>query len=352
MSDRPPRGGLGSVWIKVRVTRTTAPLPGRTRAARGIREGRRSPLALVLLAIIGGGLGLIVLQALSEGRPTADEQDLQIEAASTVAGALTSASSESSSKPRPTSTPTRPPLPTEPPEVFDVGLPSVSIRILDETRPTGNLKVSVFAGGAPVPGINFDAYKAVIDIADRWSLTDDHLYGDDIEITAGGRGLTTNFNGLIDAKIPPGKYGLVHTESHIDKVLLMKGNWGLFVQGRANSAFVPFEIVPNRTTEIIIDMAILEIGLLDPQGEALKGQRLLVFCQEEDIAGKKIPYDGFGFCRVDTRTEATGLATLNLAAGDYVVNVSFRRGFASIDEWFYDISLEPGEVRREIFTIP
>ncbi len=102
-------------------------------------------------------------------------------------------------------------------------------------------------------------------------------------------------------------------------------------------------------TDIKVSLAHLEIGVIDKSGNVVKDRLVYVYCQGRDVANKKIPTDcGDGWNNF-RKTDYTGLTSFNLGAGTYAIEVA-SDGYEA-DYYFYDVSVQPGESRRDVLTI-
>jgi len=102
-----------------------------------------------------------------------------------------------------------------------------------------------------------------------------------------------------------------------------------------------FSVRAGAMTEVNILLARLEVGLVSiKDGSALKGEPVTVSCQDVDIAGKKV--ESTKCEKTYNLTDERGIATFNLGAGIYIITT--YGGLA-----VYDVTLRPGETRREIY---
>lgn len=246
------------------------------------------------------------------------------------------------------STPTAMPQPTESaalvlkgptsiPQVVEFDNPAVSITVTDsgDTRKQGNVHFQFSAGDTPLRNVALLFASATQDITGRWTAAD-----------AIGQIYKSNPDGVINVLLAPGDYAALNMDGSAYNQLM--GAWGIQASSSDGlpTEMIVFPVVVGKTTDIVVSLARLEIGLISTQGDALKGKAAKIDCQGTDIAGKKVPS---GRCEVYQKTDITGVATFNLGPGTYMV---------LIDNWprdgvyFYDIFLEAGQVRREILKIP
>lgn len=109
---------------------------------------------------------------------------------------------------------------------------------------------------------------------------------------------------------------------------------------------IVFPIMAGKTTDIVVSLNKLEIGLVSAEGDAIKDNAVLVACQETDIAGKKML--DTDLCNWMVETDPTGIATFNLGPGIYGLMVGSGTDYS----FYYDIALGTGQVRREIIKLP
>jgi hypothetical protein len=244
--------------------------------------------------------------------------------------------------PIPSSEPSEPPTPriTSSPQVIEFDNSGVSIVVYDNpgNSDQGKLRLQFLAGNTPFRAKSWDVRWATKDIVGRWTageLVDSDTWDADS-------------NGVIELSLEPGDFA-VHPHSYFSSDQI-RGTWGIQGSDRYGRAeeMIVFPVFSGKTTEIKMSLARLEIGLLSSQGDALKGKVVRIYCQGTDIAGKKIPIDD-EYCYGLRKTDLTGIATFTLGAGTYMGYV-YR--FPQDDFYFYDISLQPGQVRREVFTLP
>lgn len=253
--------------------------------------------------------------------------------------------------------PTYTPKQRDEPIDFDIGVPSVSISILDnlnevpgavapiQNAPGGKLSVEVFAGGNPLKDVEFGVFYAVVDIAGKWALDGYVAYEPPASIQL-QLDCTTDINGFCETILEPGTYALIDRDEGANWQQI-KGIWGIYEPSDfgGGTFFLPFRIDLGKTTEIDINLASLEVGLLSSEGAAMSGEQFYIQCQGEDIAGKKI---GVNTCkRYYEITGARGTANFYLGAGTYMIVHTERY----VDEFFPDIILEPGEQLTKIVTI-
>jgi hypothetical protein len=228
--------------------------------------------------------------------------------------------------------------PASPPKTIDFDNPAVSIVLKSSEISDGNgmAHFEFQADNTPLRDISLLFVPAVIDIAGRW--------------TSGyeaGTIYKTDPNGVIEVALEPGNYAALNRDAAAVWNKLM-GNWG--IQGSNSNGrlieMIVFPIEAGKTTEITVELSILEIGLISTNGDALKNKLIYVHCQGKDIAGNIIPSDR---CKWNEQTDIAGLATFYLGSGTYFIRVY---NFPKNDVYFYDISLDVGETRREIFNIP
>ena len=107
----------------------------------------------------------------------------------------------------------------------------------------------------------------------------------------------------------------------------------------------------------------LEVGVLSTNGNAIKDMHVGLDCQGKDITGKPIafsPHCGnpIEWCSVSFATgftDATGLTTIFLAPGTYMIRLGSHWGtFQLGDQPFIESNVEllPGETKRIIITDP
>lgn len=348
MTDRAPGRSLGSVWVQVRVSRPAAPLPGRVRAkeAPEILKGRRSPVVLGLLVLVGCAVGLLVLWGLGEGRRVADEQDPQRE--------TVSAANQSSEQPSPTLTATSAPTSSTPvalgtPEAVAFENPTVNISLYEGTNLPhgyGSVVVEIMASGSPLQGVQIAFAPAIQNITGEWAKGDIKDWPP--ELRKGCCPIyVTDLNGVAGEVFPQGDYILLDATSY-GSFPRLQGSWGIVGRDGNNPVqMVPFTIRAGKITKIALSLAQLDIGVLSADGHAVVRNVVWVYCQGADIAGDPISAEG---CRQDSlKTAATGIATFYLGVGTYMVRV-LDLGVRD-DPWLYGILLGPGEHRADIATL-
>jgi hypothetical protein len=229
------------------------------------------------------------------------------------------------------------------PIVIDSMNPGVSITVHDSPLSQSNVRIQFLAGNEPLRNSEIWFYYATKDITNKWTLTNTVLV-DNTYVVSG----KTNSNGIVESTLEPGNYAAYNKDMGTDWNQIY-GSWGV-------KAFYPnstqliqtilFPIQAGKTTDIKVSLARLEIGIIDKNGNAVTGEGVEIFCQTKDVANNKIPTEcGDGYNR--TYTDNTGLVFFNLGSGVYVASLHIH----GQDVYFYDISVQPGEIRREILTI-
>lgn len=238
-----------------------------------------------------------------------------------------------SETPKPTSRP-----PASPPKTIEFDNPAVSIVVKssDISDGTGAAHFEFYADNTPLRDISLLFVPAVVDISGRWTSSYE-----------AGTVYKTDSNGVIDVSLEPGDYAAVNEDAGAVWNKLM-GAWG--IQASSSNGYptemIIFPVEAGKTTEITVNLSVLEIGLISSNGDALKDKLINLYCQGKDIAGKIVPSDR---CQWFEKTDITGLATFYLGAGTYYISVY---NFPDNDVYFYNITLGVGETRREIYTIP
>lgn len=244
------------------------------------------------------------------------------------------------------------PEPTPRPTIIPVETvghhPGVSIVVKDfgEATDTGHVRFQVLADDTPVIDAGFIVSSAVVDITGTWTA-DKTVYGIDGE----GPIHWTNSAGVFDLSLEPGNYAALLQQSYSGRPghPQMAGGWGVL---GTNDDGIPrdmivFPVVAGKSTEIIVSLAHLEVGVIAASGDAAKGRAVYINCQGTDIAGGKIASDR---CREEgDGTDSTGIAEFAVGPGTYFITVD-QPGSDDFD--VYDITLKAGETRREIVRLP
>jgi hypothetical protein len=219
---------------------------------------------------------------------------------------------------------------TSVPQVIDSGNKGVSITLRESTSAAGNgnVRIQILAGGKPLKW-TFYYSQAVKDIADHWTMIGDQTYVD------------PDLNGMIQLSLPPNTYALNAYQSFAP----IRGSWG--IQGADGEELIVFPVVTGKETVVVLSLGILEIGILDENGNAQPGAYVDVRLQTTDIAGKKIKSNRGGHDTFVSQADGRGIATTYVGAGTYMVTIF---GYANDESVYYDISVKPGEVHREILT--
>jgi hypothetical protein len=242
-------------------------------------------------------------------------------------------------------TPTRlNPNPTSTPMVIDSANPGVSISIQDlpnSSSGQGNIRIQFLTGNEPMRNLNLYLFDAKKDITEKWTIVGG--WGRYVQVT--------NENGIVETSLASGDYALWN-DDYSATYNRINGTWGItgfYFDYQDPYQMIIFPIQEGKLTDIKVSLARLEIGVINKDGNAAKGLLVYLYCQDKDVAGKSIPV-GCGDGSNVHKTDDTGLTIFNVGAGIYTIKI------ASInfldDYFFYDISLSPGEIRREILTIP
>ena len=136
-------------------------------------------------------------------------------------------------------------------------------------------------------------------------------------------------------------------------MLGIAGKWGNtrvnIGYGYYNPGFV-FPISNGFTTRITLEMAKLEVGVLNSNGsEALAGMSVNLYCQSRDIAGNRIS-DSNCADHYSERTDARGIATFYAVPGEYFVNA--YQLWLDEGKLVYDIELSAGEEKQVLVNYP
>jgi len=327
-----------------RGTRRPGPPAGPT--AGGIAKGTLVALmslivcALVVVGVVGlwaarawGPTASPVEQATAEASPTqvAPVGRGTGEVAGPTQGASPTALPTATAIPTPTSTS------APEPEQIDFPNPMVSITMYDEPALAGGGKVRVrlLAAGEPFLRETVAIAAAARDIAGNWNIgTGVGEFRDPSEL-----------DGTVEFVREPGDYAV-----WLDWFgWCSGGNYG--IEGRAGQQsvqLIPVSVQAGRVTEIEISFAVLEVGLLTEQGNAITEGGCRASVQELDIAGQKI----LGFPADDDRTDARGVVTLVLPAGTYVLECNDWWGGGGGYTYFYDVSVQVGERKSVVYTVP
>jgi hypothetical protein len=236
---------------------------------------------------------------------------------------------------------------TEPPYQANVPATDVPESSSSDSN-SNNLSITLLAGGSPLRGDNlgFLISPASKDIAGNWTALNDsgEVYYPDV-------------NGVISASLDPGEYALVFIDD-LRYHASIGGSWGTTIGMKPSGErqqLVVFSINSGQTTTIELPLAILEIGLLSKSGEALREKYIKVYCQGNDVSGKKAPAElETGCYYIYGHTDATGLVRFVLGAGTYVIYVSddYPQGEIPQEIYEYDVNLSTNEVERIIINVP
>jgi hypothetical protein len=236
---------------------------------------------------------------------------------------------------QPTTTPTETPTPriTSAPQAIDSSNEGVAITIYDlAANDNHNVYFQALAGGDPINNVDFDFYEVTQDIAGNWTQVDRDVWTFSNE--------RTNSDGVIQGTLSPGMYA-IEPDWWDTRIF---GTWGI---ESASGEVIVFPVFPGRRTEIVLSLAIIEIGVLSPDGEALRNKRVYVECQGVDIAGNIISDDRCDDHNWAYFTDQTGLGKFVVGAGTYIVGINYNN-YGRRYTYLSDVTVSPGEVRREI----
>lgn len=330
MNDQGPDRVLGSVRIRVRVTRPPEPLPGgRSARVKGV-TGPISSFAVVTVVVTAGlllvvGVISVFNQLVNRPRATAGSVATQ----QPVVSAMPT-TSEPTSTPRHSPTP-RPPTETPTSTPTPVRLPSpqtgVDITIVYDPSagPNGQILLQLAAGGQ-----GLDLYRplqpAAKDFTGQWRW----------EKSYSGNIFSNGSEEIFNREDTAGDYAILF------------GTYWEFSMG-LDTVFVPKK--PNHSTLVNVSLGILEVGVLSATGTALQDRTVWVSRQGVDAAGRPVsimePVTGnYAFWE---RTDVRGIAEFPLAEGTYVITI-FRPGLGP--HWrFYNVQVQEGQRDRAIFTV-
>ena len=190
----------------------------------------------------------------------------------------------------------------------------------------GMVLVRVLAAGFPYSRETVHIQKAVMDIVGYWSVPLGPFKSPD------------EVDGTVRFVREPGDYAVW---------LDTGGNWG--IEGRkdgGSAQLIPISVQRGKVTQVDISLAVLEVGLLSQEGNAMVDERIWAHIPDRDVAGNKILGDEYiEYAHTDER----GIATFVLAGGTYVLD--WWPG-AFHDNEYLDVSIQVGERKRVIWTVP
>lgn len=234
--------------------------------------------------------------------------------------------------PEPAITPTN--IPVEPKTIEQTDIYTIIIRSPNAEEHSGGLKVRLYAGNEPTAA-KMQVFNAMKDVTDKWVPT----RGDD------GMGWFGNyeedmFSNPEPLELTSGMYVL--TAPYI------VGHWGneyLYGENTGEQHYLTFPVEEGLVTEITLRLALLEIGILTRDNQPANGVQLNIEClsNEYGLTTGKVSC-GYQY----EQTNAGGLASYVIAAGNYTVNV-FWVGEFEFDE---KINVTSTDKNRVVFTAP
>ncbi len=104
-------------------------------------------------------------------------------------------------------------------------------------------------------------------------------------------------------------------------------------------------MLPGQTTNILVQLGRLTIGVRNVQGQPVAGRWVGVYLQKQDVYGNTIKGDRI----LDGRTDDTGVVWWNITAGKYTVEIRDVAGYVWGEELNHEI--KSGETNRIILTL-